>query len=579
MTGSIKENQNNVNTAHELTCIRCGERFIFSRAKQEHFEQVGWSIPKRCPSCRKEVRAQREMAAEQIENEAWQRKKVEDQKSFDALLKRWPVIPIDEIRPKNDHILYIIGNGFDLMHGVKSSYYAFRDSLGKRNLLREALETYLTPDDIWADFESSLAKFNISSMGSQFMVDNWLDWMDAYDEDAGVAEFYLAIEYAANPIQIVAQELPRRFRMWVESLSVGTKDRPLKELIKNGKVLCFNYTEFIETLYGIPEQNICYIHGCRRKRKYAPKETLILGHMPGASDDAFDFDDNSCLHAKDFHKQSMIESAQDQVLQLIAEYDEGLTKNCREIIKSHVSFFSQLNEIETIVVIGHSLSPVDWDYFAEVAANLSNSNDVRWYFGCHSLRDLQNLEQMLKMLNIKISTVSVFRTDEISVTFMEDEKVKSQTDNLPKEKMRCISPDNKWVVKTIGNQLFVINQNQQVIDYKVQFISGISRAFFFPSGEYLAAIVGGLHSGVFLFRLNDDHWQFVNELEAIQNQSLLNSRLRHVFLTEQDISFVYNSRVRIYSLLNGALIANQPRRNAPSYSYEGKDIGVQFLSR
>ena len=153
MTGSNKENQNNVNTAHELTCIRCGERFIFSRAKQEHFEQVGWSIPKRCPSCRKEVRAQREMAAEQIENEAWQRKKVEDQKSFDALLKRWPVIPIDEIRPKNDHILYIIGNGFDLMHGVKSSYYAFRDSLGKRNLLRETLETYLTPDDIWADFE------------------------------------------------------------------------------------------------------------------------------------------------------------------------------------------------------------------------------------------------------------------------------------------------------------------------------------------------------------------------------------------------------------------------------------------
>ncbi len=579
MADSTKRNIRAVRAAQELVCIDCGKHFIFERYEQEHFIRMGWSISKRCPSCRKEAQVRRDKVAEQIESEARQQKKAEAQREFGILLKSWPVVSIDEIQPKNDHVLYIIGNGFDLMHGVKSSYYAFRDSLGKHNLLRETLENYLTPDDIWADFENALAHFNIPAMVSKYMVDNWLDWTDAYKDDAGAAEYFMAIEAAATPIQIVAQELTRRFRMWVESLSVGTKDRLLKELFRKGKVLCFNYTEFVETLYGIPEQNVCYIHGCRRKRKCHPEDRLILGHMPGASDDAFDFDDDSHLRVKDPYKQAMSQIAQDQVLQLIADYDAELTKNCREIITAHASFFSELNEIENIVVIGHSFSPVDWDYFAEVAANLSDCKNTHWYFGCHGLRDLQNLDQMLNNLNIENSNVSVFRTDEIHVTPMTDEKAKSPTGNLPNEKTRCISPDSKWAVKTMSNWLSIVDQEQQAVDYEVQFSTGISNAFFFHSGDCLAIIIRGGDPGVYLFHLEDGHWNFVNELESIQNQSVLNPRLRHVFLTDRNLTFVYNSRVRKYSLSDGSLIANQARRNAGSYSYEGEDISALFLKR
>lgn len=579
MTDSNKEKRKAIQAAKELTCISCGARFIFGRYKQEHFTQLGWSLPKRCPVCRKEARVRREKEAERIEDEAWQQKKAEEQKLFDALLKSWPVVPVDELQPKNNRVLYIIGNGFDLMHNVKSSYYAFRDSLGKRNSLRDTLENYLTPDDIWADFENALAHFDISSMGSRFIVDNWLDWMDAYKEDAGAAEFYMAVEVATTPIQIVARELPRRFRMWVESLSIGTKDRPLQKLFRKGKVLCFNYTEFVETLYGIPEQNVCYIHGCRRKVRYRPNRRLILGHVPGASEDAFNFDDDSYLRRKDPYKQAMSQIAQEQVLQLIADYDAELTKNCREIITTNAQFFSELSEIETVVVIGHSFSPVDWDYFAEVATNLFDRKNARWYFGCHGLRDLLNLEQMLNKLNIERANISVFRTDEIHVTPIADEKTKNPIGNLSKEKIRCISPDGRWAVKTMANWLSIIDQKQQTADYEVQFSTGISSAFFFYSGEYLAVIIRGIDPGIFLFRLEDGHWGFVNELEGIQNQSILNPRLRHVFLTNKNLTFVYNSRVRKYALSDGSLIANQARRNAGSYSYEGEDIRALFLQR
>lgn len=301
--------------------------------------------------------------------------------------------------------------------------------------------------------------------------------------------------------------------------------------------------------------------------------------MPGASDDAFDFDDVSHMRTKSPYKRAMSQIAQDQVLQLIADYDAELTKNCREIIASHASFFSALNKIENIVVIGHSFSQVDWDYFAEVAVNLSNIKYTHWYFGCHSLQDLKNLEQMLKKLNIENSNVSIFRTDKIHVTPMADEKAKGTTGNLPKEKIRCISPDSKWAVKTMANRLSIVDQEKQTVDYEVQLSVGVSQAFFFSSGNYLAIVIRDTDPGIFLFHLEDGHWRFVNELESIQNQNLLNSRLRHVFLTDQDLSFVYNNRVRKYSLLDGTLIANQALRNAKNLSYEGEDISAQFLLR
>mgnify|MGYP000956915866 FL=1 len=370
-----------ISCTQELSCKICGKIFIFGNYEKKLYEQQGFSKPKLCPVCRKAERELREQEIERIENEKWQQKKLEDKKAFNVLLKEWRVVAKDDIHFSNDHVLYVIGNGFDLMHGVRSSYYAFRDTLGKNSALLHALENFSTMEDIWADFEEALAHFNTNAMSDGLIVDNWLDILGAYDEDAGASEFYQATEAAANPILTVVNALPRRFRMWVETLSIGTDDRPLQDILrKNGKVLCFNYTEFIETLYGFPEDKICYIHGCRRKKKYFPKERLILGHMPREDTYSYDFDDDSIKCIKDPFKLSMIDVAQDNVIQLISEGDEVLTKNCSDIIYSKDTFFSSLNKIEYIVTIGHSLSPVDWDYFIEIVSRVPNIKDVRWYF-------------------------------------------------------------------------------------------------------------------------------------------------------------------------------------------------------
>ena len=564
-------------TARELSCSICGRTFIFRGCEREMFAQHGWDEPKRCPACRKAKRELRRREAERQESQKWQREKAAEKELFEVRLKDWKVVAKDDIHPENDHALYIIGNGFDLMHGVRSSYYAFRNSLGKQNQLRYALENFLTVEDIWADFEDALAHFNLKAMCSGFLVGDWLDLFDAYGEDAGASSFFSAAEAAANPILTVVNELPRRFRMWVETLSIGTADRPLRNMFRNGKVLCFNYTEFVETLYGVSEDNVCYIHGCRRKKKYHPKETLILGHVPGASNDAYDFADDFSGGTRDSYQLYMIEAAQEQVFRLVAESDEGLTKNCGDIIAAHEAFFASLNEIEDIIVIGHSLAPVDWDYFSEVASRLSDIKDIHWYFGCHGLHDLDNLEQLLAKLGMEQSTVSIFRTDNIAVTPLKDGKTPASDANCPVEKSRCTSYDGRWTVKTAGCSLLIVNQERHKTDYEIMFSSCVGNAFFVSSGEYLFAVIRGADPGIFLFCITDDHWRFVNELESIRNQSVINPRLRHVFLTAREITFVYNSRVRKYSLTDGTLVSNLALRNAGSFSYDGDDVSHLFL--
>lgn len=565
--------------ARELFCGTCGRAFIFRGCEQEGFTQRGWAEPKRCPACRKAEREQRRRETERQERQKQQQEKAAEKELFKVRLKDWNVVAKEDIRPENDHVLYIIGNGFDLMHEVRSSYYAFRDSLGKENPLRHALEDFLTVEDIWADFEDALGHFDIRAMCSGFLVDSYLDIFEAYDEDASAAEFFLAAEAAANPILTVVSELPRRFRMWVETLSIGTADRPLRNMFRNGKVLCFNYTEFVETLYGVSEENVCYIHGYRRKKKYHPKETLILGHMPGASDDAYDFTDDSSVETKNSYKLQMLEAAQEQAFHLVAESDDALTKNCGDIIAAHEAFFAGLNKIETIIVIGHSLAPVDGDYFSEVASRLPDIKGTHWYFGCYGLRDLERLEQLLTVLEIERSTVSVFRTDDIEVTPLKGEKVPALGGNGPFPKTRSTSADSRWSVQTAGCSLFIVNREKQETDYGTMFPAYISDAFFVPSGEYLFAVIRGVDPGVFLFRMTDGHWSFVNELESIQNQNVMNPRLRHVFLTAREITFVYNSRVRSYSLADGMLASNRGLRNARSLSYDGEEITHLFLKK
>ena len=107
----------------------------------------------------------------------------------------------------------------------------------------------------------------------------------------------------------------------------------------------------------------------------------------------------------------------------------------------------------------------------------------------------------------------------------------------------------------------------------------VNKAFFDQSGKYLFAIIRGLNEGVILFTQKGGTWTMVNELAGIPNQGILNRRLKKVFLNDTRITFVYNSRIRRYSLADGKIVDNSAVRNAAlrDYTMDGVDVSKWFV--
>ena len=522
-------------------CKTCGKQFL---------SEMNYSY---CRICSKRWNEEQKKALEQAENLKWQEQKKHERELFEAEVQAYEPILMENIIP-TAHTLYLIGNGFDLMHRVPSSYYNFRDSLGKRNGLRDDLEMALTAEDIWADFENALGTLNLDLMGSRDIIDMWLDNFEFYnDEESGAAEFYMAVEAAAALIHNIVSELQPAFRRWVEHLEVGTDDRPLIGLIHpQGKVLDFNYTEFIETLYGV--KDVCYIHGSRKK-----KQKLILGHEPGALG-------NFCAGNKEprNYRQSVIKAARDNVFELIEQYDQELTKNSQEIIKTHHNFFDGLASINQIVVVGHSISPVDWDYFTEVKKKAENAH---WYFGIYGLRDLRNMMELVKNLNIK--NYNFFRTDGI---WTKPKKVDNGT-ALPQREVKPRVFRDGGITVTIRQtyDLMIGDAFEIILPYYAKNIVIFE--------NYIFVILDDLIGNVLLFKRQANNWMFVAMLESFLHQSLINRRLNHVFLEEDKATFVYNNRVRKYDLNTGKMIVNRQVRDAGSKAYAGKDVLQKFVGK
>lgn len=202
-----------------LKCMDCGAEF-FTEGERNFYESKGLTMPKRCKPCRNTRR------------HLFEQTKIEQE--LEMLLPTLPFkkIKMAEIVLSNpDAALFIIGNGFDLMHGIQSSYYNFRDTIGKSDILRFTLENYIRADDIWGDFENNLAYLDREMMLGT--VDDRLgDFgvLDEDDDDFSAADFFAAQETAASPVFILTQDLPKRFRRWIVWNSMAVQN-PLKAFL------------------------------------------------------------------------------------------------------------------------------------------------------------------------------------------------------------------------------------------------------------------------------------------------------------------------------------------------------------
>ena len=216
------------------------------------------------------------------------------------------------------------------------------------------------------------------------------------------------------------------------------------------------------------------------------------------------------------------------------------------------------------MVIGHSISPVDWDYFAEVK---KKAEKAHWFFGIYGLNDLRNMTKLVKKLNIK--NYNVFRTDGI---WTKPREVNNEYPLPWKDvKPRVFQDEGIRVTIRQTYDLMIDDTFEAVLPNYVKNVVILS--------GYILVILDDLIGNIYFFKRQEKDWLFVAVLESFPHQSLINRRLNHVYLEEDNIAFVYNNRLREYDLDTGKMIVNQQVRNARSKEYLGKDITKKFIGK
>lgn len=293
--------------------------------------------------------------------------------------------------------LFIIGNGFDLAHGLPTSYGNFKayvKSLAKQEEIDQLLEE-LVPNDVPTDYCSPRGdvRFNIDKLANfYFRLINTLEttardrenylspWKDKlgskYQEWSGFEDYlgfvvdginweepspygYLDPHLVARNCEDEADVFGEFFRTatdyffseWVDSI-IDTEEYqqlfPNKEIVTELKdksyFLTFNYTPVLEEIYGVSSNRICHIHG-------EVGEGVIVGHNRHLTN----YYDNP-TDRRTYH---------DMIL-------EDVRKQTTSIYKKHIRFFEQLHGVKRLVFIGFNLdSPelVDRYYFEKLFSN------------------------------------------------------------------------------------------------------------------------------------------------------------------------------------------------------------------
>ncbi|HCT64429.1 MAG TPA: hypothetical protein DIC60_04030 [Lachnospiraceae bacterium] len=285
--------------------------------------------------------------------------------------------------------LYIIGNGFDVAHGIHTDYWKFRtyleqnypEFLGKFEKLYgiqqlddtepwytiEAQERWntATNKDLWSEFEESMGHPDTTDMLN--FSSCILDDMDLEGGNIGIQDtmdVYWREQFGfINLLQDYVKE-------WIEQIDTSGIFPRKKELIGNNGdyFLNFNYTDVLEQVYQIEE--VTHIHGSIESLSDI---SPIMGHCNKAESD------KHRQWAKEADEE--YDEGESSIQNAIADYLEAIFKDTNSIIDDNSRFFGDLHNIEHVIIIGWSAGNVDIPYLLKIkeCVNRNTKWAVHWY--------------------------------------------------------------------------------------------------------------------------------------------------------------------------------------------------------
>lgn len=260
--------------------------------------------------------------------------------------------------------LLIIGNGFDLSHGLHTSYEDFHlwlENHGYSNFAKRLATLY--PDIMnksnkeWHDIEKAMGSFTMEDVTA--FDENYNDGAQYKDETS--KETHIV---GAN-IKNATIVLPHMLMEWIKSINYSNIiprkifSRILKDI---DYILSFNYTLTLEKIYSLPQERIFHIHGSILEKN----KELVIGYLP--TDDS-----NERLPS------SINPTTADEIRHNLMTNMIKPIKYCINTL--HDKFTSDLKDVDKVIVFGHSCSNIDKPYFIEISKMIDEN--AKWIFYYH----------------------------------------------------------------------------------------------------------------------------------------------------------------------------------------------------
>ncbi|MUK64528.1 bacteriophage abortive infection AbiH family protein [Aliivibrio fischeri] len=317
--------------------------------------------------------------------------------------------------------LYVIGNGFDVHHGLDTRYTSF--GLYLKNNYWETYELLiehygfsdLNPDyptsmldPLWSEFETSMSLLNKDSV-----LEANMDAMPNYaaDDFRDRDRYTLQIEME-RILGLLTTELYKAFKEFILAVQFPQFDSSRAVNIDRDAVyLTFNYTDTLAQYYEVPDENVLFIH----EKADEDVEELILGH--GVDPENFKekpAEPPAGLSEEDLERWMEYQSEQydysyERGKDAINQYFSATFKGTEQIIKNNEDFFTGLGNVDEVFVLGHSLAEVDLPYFQKLAESVKT--DAKWVATYYDPDDQQTHYDTLTGLGI--TNVSVVRMEQI----------------------------------------------------------------------------------------------------------------------------------------------------------------------
>lgn len=314
--------------------------------------------------------------------------------------------------------LNIIGNGFDLYHGLPSGYYyfgcylikkdpEFYEEVGKMYNLKYLQPIglpiahdfkYFVEDIFWRDFEGHLGEVD------EFFI------VDTHEDDLGL-EYNDPVDIEMNEDK-VAERLKKFFVHWVrDTLDKEENYNIIAESInesgnkivfdEDDYFLEFNYTHILQELYKISDDNIHYVHGeCMGN----DDDELIIGHGNNSRineikrliekyEEEYDFTQRSNNKINEYN--------------CLLRYIRSLRKEVKRHMLSCDRFYREIGEkLDSINVYGLSLGDVDIPYLNQIRSKWPNT---KWKFSFYSSQDESRIKDVAtKLMNLKEDEYETF---------------------------------------------------------------------------------------------------------------------------------------------------------------------------